>query len=137
MRFAPNSHLSIAAARVLLVVVLLSSHGCSSQYGDMGLVTGTVTLDDAPLSNANVEFIPDQGRSSFAKTDSDGRYELNYVGATQGALPGHHRVEITTKEISGGDGRPERLPPRYNRKSELTADVTRGEQKIDFELRSK
>lgn len=137
MRFASNSQFTIAAARLLLILLLLTSFGCSNQYGDMGLVTGTVTLDSAPLSNVNVEFIPDHGRSSFAKTDSDGHYQLNYVGATQGALPGRHRVEISTKEISGGDGKPERLPAIYNRKSELTAEAKRGQQTIDFDLMSK
>lgn len=132
-----KTHLNVVARGILFLVFATAFAGCAKKYGDLGQVTGTVKLDSQPLADAYVEFIPAEGRSSFAQTDDQGHYELSYVGAAMGAVPGEHRVEITTKPISGGDGKPERLPAKYNRRSELIREVVQGEQTIDFDLESK
>jgi hypothetical protein len=98
-------------------------------------VTGTVTLDGAPLPAALVVFTPDgPGRSAIATTDWAGRYELAFLRDIAGANLGIHTVRITTAtEDHRGK---ELLPARYHRHTELTASVVSGDNKLDFPLRS-
>jgi hypothetical protein len=99
-------------------------------------VSGTVTLDGAPLAGALVVFTPDgPGRSALATTDTAGRYELAFLRDISGANVGTHTVRITTAtEDRGGK---EILPPRYHVKTELTATVEAGSNTLDFPLESK
>lgn len=125
---------------LLLTLVLL---GCGqSEYGDMAKVTGVVTLDGAPYPNAQVRFVPAEGRPSIGMTDSSGRYELVYIAQTKGAAPGEYSVDITTvyqstSDTDGGVAPPEALPAKYNRTTELKETVEPGENEINFELTSK
>ena len=138
-----NHRRALAGVFVGGVLSLLTA-GCGSSYS-LGTVTGTVTLDGKPLPQATVTFSRGQGRMSVGTTDEQGRYKLLYTVNQQGAEPGTHTVSITTQidAVSGeGDlaavkGRKEVLPPRYNEKTELTAEVKRGSNTIDFPLSSK
>ena len=111
--------------------------GCSrSDRPPLGLVTGTVTLDGRPLGAALVSFTPEgPGRTSLGTTDAEGRYRLAYLRDIVGANPGRHVVRITTATDETG-GR-EKLPVRYHRRSELSAEVGPGDNTIDFTLRSR
>lgn len=118
--------------------------GCSS--GDrppLGSVSGAVTLDGQPLAGAEVCFAPPKGRPSLGRTDASGRYALSYVGTTKGAMVGSHRVYIAwpppdsdEEPVKPTAARPP-IPDRYNRKSELTAEVRGGSNTFDFKLDSK
>lgn len=123
---------------LLLVVTAL---GC----GDSGLgtVSGTVHMDGQPLSDAVITFYPvventaqGGGGASYARTDENGEYILQYNRSTQGAEIGRHKVEITTLvEGGGGDYGPgvkEIVPNKYNVDTELMVEVTSGHNVIDF-----
>ena len=123
------------AAAVPLVLCLAAgwAAGCggrpSADYSGVGLadVSGTVTLDGDPLAGAVVRFHePGTGRYAFAETDGAGRYTLQFNSEAAGVLPGPKEVHISTAatgpEVTGGGG-PERVPARYNRDTELTAEV--------------
>lgn len=115
----------------LLIVLLLTFTGCSSNQ--FGSVSGTVTLDGKPLSGATVEFSPADGSPAYGVTDEEGRYQLLWSADQQGAPLGLNRVRIT----SFSEAMPrikERVPVKYNRQSELTREVGRGQQVFDFEL---
>ena len=63
----------------------------------LGSVSGTVSLDGAPLAKAHVLFTPEgPGRTSQAITDSDDRSTLGYLRDIAGANLGPHVVRITT-----------------------------------------
>lgn len=100
-------------------------------------------LDGKPLDGATVFFSPDGGgRTSAARTDADGRYELTYVGKEMGAKIGQHTIRLTTSEevTNPKTGRsmhtPEKVPAKYNEKSELKRDVAEGANTIDLDLTS-
>lgn len=65
---------------------------------------------------------------------------LLYRSRTRGAEPGEHRVTIATFTEGDPDGDPpvarvaERVPVKYNLRSELTATVERGANVLDFDL---
>jgi hypothetical protein len=130
--------------RRLLIVVLLShlslAAGCGGDL-NLGQVAGTVTLNGQPVEGAIVLFHPRQGGSpSAAKTDTSGNYVLRYTRHEDGAEIGEHSVQISTFTQGDPDGDPpvpavpERIPPKYNRHTELTVEVKPGSNAIDFPL---
>lgn len=141
---------------VALSTFLLNLSGCgkASDRPELGHVTGVVTLDDKPLKGIEVVFSPDTGRPARGKTNSEGKYELTYIGKTRGAKVGRSRVEIAPNE-EGEEGSEDagdteeaatakppkpgkiKIPARYNTESKLEADVQPGENVFDFKLESK
>ncbi|MEQ1830635.1 MAG: carboxypeptidase-like regulatory domain-containing protein [Pirellula sp.] len=111
--------------------------GCGS---DLSTVKGKVTLDGTPVENAFVEFVPKgKGTPSYGRTDKDGNYYLAYSLEKNGAAPGEYAVRISTADV-GDVGRasiPERVPDRYNRKTELSAEVKANQSSVfNFDLKT-
>lgn len=130
-----------AFAAGLLLLALIVATGCSAKPKDMpelGVVTGTVTLDGKPLDKVTVVFESESGRSSFGSTDATGRYELIYAGNAKGAVVGPNKVVINSQlDAPPGPDWKDPVPARYNAKSELKADVVAGKNTFDFPLESK
>lgn len=142
---------------IILSVFGLSLSGCGTgnDRPQLGLVTGTVTMDGKPLYGVAVVFSPENGRPARGRTDLAGKYELTYIHETKGTKVGPNRVEIaaseedlqdeeeqaTAGESSGaatsGTREKPKIPARYNTKSILKADVKPGENVFDFQLDSK
>lgn len=125
--------------RFVLTVGVLTLCGCGGARDDLGSVSGTVTLDGAPLENAQIEFIPREGGSTaYGRTDADGEYEMMFTRDTRGASLGENEVRITTADVTMKDGNevaiPERVPAKYNRNSELKQTVESGSNTFDFSL---
>lgn len=143
---------------------LFWSVGCgfapAPNYGKVSLlsVSGTVTLDGKPLPEAVVTFDADDGQFSYGLTDSAGRFALRFDSVKSGVTPGKKTVRISTTrkilglntkdeggEESGGEGaaaKPadtptELVPVRYNKKSELSVEVSPNQTHFDFPLVSK
>ncbi len=122
-------------AAFILLVMFLNTAGCGPDVR-LGQVSGQVTLDGKPLSEARVIFRPSHGRMSQAITGEGGQFELYYTIDRAGALLGNHRVTISTSEpISPSEVTPELVPEEYNVKSTLTAVVKGGENTLDFDLK--
>jgi hypothetical protein len=129
----------------------------------MGEVTGQVTMDGEPLANALVSFTPvEGGAAAVGTTDASGNYSLVSLGK-KGAVIGQHTVSVTTvKEVEaastaemGSDSDAymaqatgqdtsaydnatveEPIPAKYNTATELTEEVTSGQNTINLELTS-
>ena len=118
------------------------AHGCQSEV-ELGDVRGKVTMDGEPLPNATIRFIPTGGgRSALGRTNAEGEYQMQYSATASGALVGPVRVEITVaEEVEDRRGHtymsPELVPEKYNVKSELSAEITRGNNLHNFDLQSK
>jgi hypothetical protein len=132
-----------AAHGLTLALVLISLAGCSGRPA----VQGTVTFDGASVDDGAISFVPAGGAGSAGPVGvkvADGKYT---IGGDRGLAPGSYRVEITWKKKTGktvptpGDPAvqmPETkqvIPPRYNTRTELTADITSGSNTKDFELK--
>lgn len=150
-----------------LMLITVFCFGCSGSGTEVKLekVTGVVTMDGKPLANAIVVFIPENGNPSTDQTDADGKYELAHRGNAMGAIPGKHKVRITTGKPPAPKADPdadmanvdpatdagfeeagtpkaktakkEPIPAKYNANTTLTAEVKAGENTIDFKLESK
>jgi hypothetical protein len=121
----------------LIAAVVFSSSftGCRPEGPELADVRGTVRLEGKPLAEALVTFQPTgTGTYSSAFTDKEGNYQLVYSRSRSGALLGAHTVTIRT--APPGIGGVERVPPKYNGKSELKGEVKDGTNVIDFDLES-
>ncbi|MCA9012217.1 MAG: hypothetical protein KDB01_20835 [Planctomycetaceae bacterium] len=124
---------------------LLAGCGGAGDRPELGTVTGVVTMDDKPLPNVWVMFIPSSGRTSIARTDENGAYDLKYLEGANGAKIDSHTVSIATyhedeiEELRYNSQEPvtEPIPAKYNSKTTLKADVVAGANVIDFKLESK
>lgn len=102
-------------------------------------------MDDKPLANATVVFVPlTGGRPAAAKTNESGEYELNFSAGRKGTIPGKNRVRITTlsdpyEDADGNKvpGSKETIPIQYNQQTELEFEVVEGQRnEANFELKS-
>lgn len=74
---------------------LIATLGCYQGHGlPLEEVNGRVTQSGAPLEGVTLEFRPENGRTSFGRTDAKGQYSLQYTDAIDGAMIGEHIVEI-------------------------------------------
>lgn|GEM_PF-586488 len=116
-----------------LVGLLTVLAGCWGP-ANVGRVSGKVTFNGQPLADAMITFSPTQpgGSSSIGRTDSDGNYSLMYAAGVQGAQQGENMVRITT--YSARPAVPEKVPTKYNSKTELKREVKSGHNTFDFAL---
>ena len=130
---APAALLFPFTACILLV-------GCGGEL-KVAPVSGTVTLDGAPLEKASVFFQPEKGRPSFGVTDGQGHYTLNYSMSEHGAKVGPCTVKISTAVQNEEDeGKPipkgksnDKVPARYS-KEPIKVTVASKKNKFDFTL---
>lgn len=129
--------------------------GPQSRYDTVSLVpaTGKITLDGEPLAAALVSFEdPSNGTFSCGVTDGSGNYKLQLDSVKSGVTLGRKSVRISTatkilgvnadrdpNESSEGKPapEPEKVPEKFNRKSELTTEVVSNQTEYNFELKSK
>lgn len=123
----------------LFVLLVTAIVGCGPSGPEMGNVTGTVTYKGKPLTTGTITFIPEAGGlpTAFADIQEDG----TYIGKTrdfgEGVPVGKHRVMIVAVKDNGPEAPVEAiLPMKYSsdQQSGLTADVTSGENVVDFSL---
>ena len=74
--------------RITFAVLFLSTLVGCQKGPAVAPVSGVVTQDGTPLPQAMVEFQPDTGAPSYAYTDEEGRYEIQYQTDRMGALLG-------------------------------------------------
>lgn len=135
--------MSFIRSRLLLLFVTLSflaGCGAKGDRPDLGRVNGKVTLDGEPAPNLLVTFGPVSGRSSTGITNDKGEYTLEYMYKVPGAKVGQHVVSIKT--YFADDASPEalnnkeKIPEKYNAKSELKEEVKPGANVINFDLKT-
>jgi len=121
--------------------------GCGPN--DIAQVTGKVTLDGEPLGGVEIRFTPTEGEkktSSRAVTEADGTYTLKYTAEVEGALIGNHLVQVVNSIDNKEEGKEldkeaeafrNKLPEKYYKNSDLSAEVKKGENVFNFDLESK
>ena len=141
----------------MLTALASTCVGCSTEpttdYSKVELVSagGTVTLDGSPVAAAVVTFeAVDTGTFSFALTDDQGRYQLQFDSVKSGVVPWPKIVQIsTTRKLLGlntsdeiGDDADsessavEKIPDCYNKNSKLKVEVQSDSRTFNFELKT-
>lgn len=136
------------AAWMLSIVALMIVLGCGGGRSKVKTVkvSGTITLDGAPLTGAEVNFLGEE-YAGIATTDSNGHYELEaqpgpntvYLSKYEGMDdPDFDPTEIGPSD-SGGGGPKQLIPRKYSSDSESELKFTvpdRGSDSADFQLTS-
>ncbi len=144
--FGRSAKLGLCCSTCFFAISLLL--GCDSSKHQLAPVSGIVTLDGEPLSEGVINFQPMAGKKvnvgpgSNARTDAQGRFVLNTTDDQLGAIVGKHRVRIysfspESPRVDDTDSEPpsERVPERYNYRSNLTFEVSaEGTSEANFEL---
>ncbi|WZO97628.1 hypothetical protein EP7_004670 [Isosphaeraceae bacterium EP7] len=129
-------------------VALLALVGCGGELEGppREAISGKVTLDGQPLKKGLITFTPSAGGSDLVVSGLviDGEYTLPRA---EGPSHGPHRVDIWSKEATGKTipdrNDPENpmvvtreiIPPQYNVKSRLAAEVKPGDANhFEFDL---
>jgi hypothetical protein len=143
----PTWHVSTRVTAWFMLLGTLAISGCG---GSSAKVSGTVTLDGAPVEGSTdlygtVSFFHEGGGGAPAVgiIGSGGQYDLS-TGARAGLEPGNYMVGISVQKIlppatPGGLTRPQRISPVKMAKPEesgLRADVKRGSNTFNFDLSS-
>ena len=131
-----------AVLRMFLMIALpfavLAGCGTSSDGPEIAPVSGVVTLDGKPVTNASVVFESSNGVVAFGNTNGEGVYELNYLDGQKGAEVGSNTVRIeTVLDAPPPANYRDPIPAKYNQRSELKADVQPGQNTHDFALQTK
>ena len=146
---------------LILLLAALPLIGCGQKsLFPIEPVEGTVTLDGVPLEGATVNFTPaneGDGMSAVGLTNAQGLYKLTAFSGglpEKGTMVGNYTVTIVldrrARETTPEDDRileqggsiyipiVHVVPRRYNRleTSGLTAEVVKGKNVFDFDLRS-
>lgn len=131
--------LSRSLSALALTMVVFAVAGCRDMK--VAPVSGTVTLDGAPLSRASVKFEPKAGgRPSFGVTNEQGKYVLEYSMEEVGAEVGTCEVRVTTAARADDAGNPavkEKVPAKYFKDSKIEVEVEKKSNTINIELTSK
>jgi hypothetical protein len=120
---------------ILISCAAICCSGCGPEF-KMAQVSGTVTLDGAPVGRLQVLFEPqDRGQpSSLGFTQPDGKYQLRCTSGQDGAAVGQHIVRVTPVEVDDPEGPPLTIPEKYNISSQLNFEVKPGENTIDLPI---
>jgi len=83
----------------LFFIALAVVQGCANDPYGTAKVSGTVTMDGAPIEGVNVSFVPtgSEGREGYGTTDTQGKFVLTVPGAEvgSGAIPGEYHVTFS------------------------------------------
>jgi len=113
-----------------MAVGTLICSGCGKTDAPaLSQVTGDVVRDQKPIPGAWIEFHPEHGRRSAARTDQNGQFRLMYTESVSGAIPGPHTVLFFLPPESPS------LPPAGINEEEKKMFIERNNQpeKLDYE----
>ncbi|REJ89052.1 MAG: carboxypeptidase regulatory-like domain-containing protein [Planctomycetota bacterium] len=131
-----RTRLTLAIGTVLLL-------GCGEPAAPVATVSGKVTFDGAPVTNAKVQFDPTStGMSAVAEVGSDGSYTV-----TEPIPVGEYAVSVMPSfetPVAGEEGDQdfvppearEDIPPKYQNPGEsgLTVTLNEGENSYNVEM---
>jgi hypothetical protein len=128
---------------ILLGICLAILSGCGPSGPKLYGVSGTVKYKGDPIKLGMISFRAENGAAGAAEI-KDGKYELPPVAGLQ---EGKYRVAITYPDPKVPAPRPdeppgpaaqarEMLPPKYNDKTELTAEIKpQNSNEVNFDLK--
>jgi hypothetical protein len=111
--FRLHRSFSVGQALPLVCMAFSLAAGCRDNRPTRVPIAGQVLIDGQPLKFGVVRFIPDAGRPSSGKLDSEGRFTLHCFEDDDGAVLGHHRVAVFANEALDEHRTHWHAPPKY------------------------
>jgi hypothetical protein len=114
---------------VIIVAVLVTMAGCGYRRPPLVRVEGVVTLDGAPVAEADVTLVPvGRGRAARGLASETGRVTFSTYAFGDGVIPGTYKVIVSKQELTKrGTRKMEAL-----RSAQSPADETASEVMIEF-----
>jgi len=143
---AVSVRLRVCFIPLACLLVAMFTTGCGADTNGRVPLAGQVYLDGQPLDRGSIEFHPQDAAGAITGgVVKDGAFE---IPAAQGATPGKYQVrvfaagtgmEIDPNQPPGPESERqvavERIPARFNLKSELEVDVAaQGNKDLRFDL---
>ena len=142
----PGRHIILAG----LCLASLAGCGGSSKGPERAAISGTVTLDETPIQQGTIIFLPSgaKGGPTSGGVIENGKYS---IPAEKGAVLGEHKIEIRSMTKTGKqipvlppaasatgfvDEMVEAVPAKFNSNTTLTVTVESGFNVVDFDLKS-
>lgn len=118
-----------------LGLLLAAAIGCERGPG-LVPVSGHVLIDGQPLQQGSIQFVHPSTRPAGGRIAKDGRFELSYLKAGDGALVGHYKVKVTAVEPVGTDQQRWLAPKKYadENTSGIEVDITGPKQDLAINL---
>jgi hypothetical protein len=128
------------------LVGLAGGCGEKEKHPETVPVQGKVTYKGAPVILGTITFLSDSGQPATGKIQPDGTYRLGTFAEGDGAVPGHHKVQVVANDgdptkmpgSSPGYKPPKDLvPKKYNEvgTSGLDTTVSKDKSTYDFDLK--
>jgi hypothetical protein len=121
-------------------VLMTCFAGCGRSAG-VTAISGTVSYDGQPVKKGTIAFLPAESDGpTAAATIADGKYSAKVAPGKKLVriegykVIGQHRYNPLNPKSRMVDTQEQFLPDRYNKKSELTRDITPGLGTCDFTL---
>ncbi len=129
--------------RFCVFLSVISFVGCGEK--NWATVSGTVTLNGAPIGPGTIMFEPSgsadpRARSGIGNFAEDGRYTVRSAGGRDG-LPAGEYIVIINGTTSGDEqidpSQTSKIPPKYlnPNTSGLMASLQAGDNAVDFDLK--
>lgn len=119
------------------------SFGCGAEGGSQTSVKGRVSLDGQPIDQGAIHFMATASKGkNFSGAIANGEYALP---AKESPTPGTYRVELhwtkkTGKKVRDGaisvDETAEGMPAKFNKESNLSAEIKAGENLLNYDVNS-
>jgi hypothetical protein len=106
---------------LLLVIAALAHSGCGRS--DIVPVRGIATRGGKPVPNVILWFRPAEGRPSWAQTDAEGKFELDYSREFKGAKVGKHIVTVNYDPRPADPGEEQRILSGQAKRPSRPADL--------------
>jgi hypothetical protein len=108
--------------------------GCAEKRPTRVPVSGTVTIDGAPLTFGSVMFVNADTRPAGSAIDGQGRFTLSCYEAADGAVLGLHRVKVTAAQPHGTNAVRWLAPKKYASENTSGIDIEITEPRDDLNI---
>jgi hypothetical protein len=123
---------------ILFACAIATIGGCGDGRPARVAVSGVVLIDGQPLTRGFVKFVPTNGRPSVGAIAEDGKFVLTCFDGSDGAIPGVHRVQVSSNRIISNTKIEWYAPSKYAdfRTSEIEIEVLEPVDNLTIELKS-
>ncbi|MEZ6130184.1 MAG: carboxypeptidase-like regulatory domain-containing protein [Planctomycetaceae bacterium] len=102
------------SAWLMMLMAVATTAGCGGDGLERAQITGVVTVEGTPLSDASVQFLPLEGtpgEGALGSSDAEGKFEvISSRRSDEGIPPGEYKVRVSRLQDADGSPIPATAP---------------------------